>query len=82
MGSTITLSMMSYRELKSIQRAYSDLHDKLSSTVTNEVYNDDLNVNEHEFDVEQLKEIALDHYHGEESFRRNENNEIHKRRPS
>ncbi|WP_245153946.1 hypothetical protein [Jeotgalibacillus proteolyticus] len=58
------LQKVDTNETETYKQMFLDLHSKLQSTVINEVYNDDLDVNEHEFNVDQLKEIALDHYHG------------------
>ncbi len=63
MGPVVTVSLKEYQELESYRKAFFELHRNLVSTVTNETYNDDLDVNEHEFDFQKLQEIALDHYH-------------------
>ncbi|WP_404407682.1 hypothetical protein [Jeotgalibacillus malaysiensis] len=60
---TITMTLREFKKLEGYQIMLFDLHKKLSSAVINEIYNDDLDVNEHEFDVQKLQEIALDHYH-------------------
>ena len=63
MGKVTTVDSNTLNYLLGIEKAYYTLHEKLGKSVTNEVYNDNLDVNEHEYNLEQLKEIALDHYH-------------------